>query len=69
MRIPIAERETEEYAMSLPDILRIKISSGERLVDRRPEFYPIYYKHYLKQQEVKQNGQGKGQSSEPRPSI
>lgn len=42
-RIPITERETVEYALSLPTILRVCIKTGEVLVDRRDEYYPLWF--------------------------
>jgi hypothetical protein len=40
--IPIKHRETEEYALNQPDMIRVNISSGEILVDRRVEFFGVH---------------------------
>jgi hypothetical protein len=40
--IPIKHRETEEYALNQPDMLRVSISDGAILVDRRNEFFGIH---------------------------
>lgn len=56
-RIPIIARETEEYALALPDILRVCIKTGEILVDRRQEYFTTYY---VINREVKRRGNGEG---------
>lgn len=40
--ITIKHRETEQYALNQPDMLRVEISSGNVLVDRRDEFFGIH---------------------------
>jgi hypothetical protein len=40
--IPITERETEEYALNQPDMIRVSIHSGDILVDRRAEFFGLH---------------------------
>jgi hypothetical protein len=42
--IPIKERETEKYALNQPDMLRVRISDGRIVTDRRPEFFGIHAK-------------------------
>jgi hypothetical protein len=40
--IPIKVRETEEYALNQPDMLRVTIADGAILTDRREEFFSIH---------------------------
>lgn len=40
--IPIKERETEEYAMNHPTMLKVNIASGKILVDKRSEHFGIH---------------------------
>lgn len=48
--IGIADRETVEYAMSLPDIIRVDIKRGGVITDRREIVYPLWYMDRLGRQ-------------------
>jgi hypothetical protein len=37
-QIKIKERETEEYALAQPDMLRVEIKTGKIIVDKRDNF-------------------------------
>lgn len=41
--VKIKERETEEYAMSLPTLIKVRIKDGKILEDNRQKFYTNYY--------------------------
>lgn len=40
--IPIKHRETDTYALNQPDMLRVRISDGKIVTDRRSEFFGIH---------------------------
>jgi hypothetical protein len=40
--IPIKHRETEQYALNQPDMLRVRISDGKIVTDRRFEYFGIH---------------------------
>jgi hypothetical protein len=40
--IPIKHRETEEYALKQPDMIRVSIATGQIIVDRRDEYFGLY---------------------------
>lgn len=40
--IPIKERETDIYALNQPDMIRVRISDGRIVTDRRVEYFGIH---------------------------
>ena len=52
--IPIKVRETEEYALNQPDMIRVRIADGQIVVDHREHFFGI---HAMDRKEAIKRGQ------------